>query len=137
MALEIERRFLVSGQGWRPLVAWAEQLRQGYLSVVERCLIKEMEMAPNIEKAPHSMPKMTDVFIASLLLAVQRQTDNLFFFNDWIRHKVLPNFHRGLVRLRSRGMQAESADTADRRDIPLHFTAKQRRHANPKRKGTA
>ena len=44
---------------------------------------------------------------------------------------------RGLVRLRSRGMQAESADTADSRDIPLHFTAPQRRHANPKRKGTA
>jgi adenylate cyclase len=32
MALEIERRFVVSGQGWRPLVAWAEQLRQGYLA---------------------------------------------------------------------------------------------------------
>lgn len=44
---------------------------------------------------------------------------------------------RGLVRLRSRGASAESADTADRSDIPLHFTAHQRRHANPKRKGTA
>ena len=44
---------------------------------------------------------------------------------------------RGLLRLRSRGMPAESADTADRRDIPLHFTAHQRRHANPKRKGNA
>jgi hypothetical protein len=44
---------------------------------------------------------------------------------------------RGLLRLRSRGAPAESADTADRRDIPLHFTALQRRHANPKRKGTA
>jgi hypothetical protein len=42
---------------------------------------------------------------------------------------------RGLVRLRSRGALAESAETADRRDIPLHFTAKQRRHATPKRKG--
>ena len=41
---------------------------------------------------------------------------------------------RGLVRLRSRGALAESAD---RIDIPLHFTAKQRRHATPKRKGTA
>ena len=44
---------------------------------------------------------------------------------------------RGLVRLRSRGMQAESAETADRRDIPLHFTAHQRRHAPHERKGTA
>ncbi len=44
---------------------------------------------------------------------------------------------RGLVRLRSRGAAAESAETTDGRDIPLHFTAKQRRHANPKRKGTA
>ena len=44
---------------------------------------------------------------------------------------------RGLLRLRSRGAPGESAETADRRDIPLHFTAHQRRHANPKRKGTA
>jgi len=44
---------------------------------------------------------------------------------------------RGLLRLRSRGMPAETTDTADHRDIPLHFTAHQRRHANPKRKGTA
>ena len=44
---------------------------------------------------------------------------------------------RGLLRLRSRGAPAESAETADGGDIPLHFTAHQRRHANPKRKGTA
>ncbi len=44
---------------------------------------------------------------------------------------------RGLLRLRSRGAPSERADTADHRDIPLHFTAHQRRHANPKRKGTA
>ena len=44
---------------------------------------------------------------------------------------------RGLLRLRSRGMPAETTGTTDRRDIPLHFTAHQRRHATPKRKGTA
>ena len=44
---------------------------------------------------------------------------------------------RGLLRLRSRGAPAESADTADSREIPLHFTAHQRRHVTPKRKGTA
>ena len=32
MALEIERRFLVSGRCWRGQVAWAAQLRQGYLT---------------------------------------------------------------------------------------------------------
>jgi CYTH domain-containing protein len=31
MALEIERRFLVAGEAWRPLVRWSAQLRQGYL----------------------------------------------------------------------------------------------------------
>jgi adenylate cyclase len=31
MALEIERRFLVCGDAWRPLVRWQSQLRQGYL----------------------------------------------------------------------------------------------------------
>jgi len=44
---------------------------------------------------------------------------------------------RGLVRLRSRGAPAETTDTADRRDIPLHFTARQRSHVTPKTKGTA
>lgn len=32
MALEIERRFLVAGDGWQPLVRWSARLRQGYLS---------------------------------------------------------------------------------------------------------
>jgi adenylate cyclase len=31
MALEIERRFLVAGQDWLPLVRWRARLRQGYL----------------------------------------------------------------------------------------------------------
>ncbi len=31
MALEIERRFLVSGEGWRRHVLWEAELRQGYL----------------------------------------------------------------------------------------------------------
>jgi len=44
---------------------------------------------------------------------------------------------RGLLRLRSRGMLSEDRETAERGDIRLHFTARQRLHANPKRKGTA
>jgi hypothetical protein len=44
---------------------------------------------------------------------------------------------RGLLRLRSRGAPAETTETAERRDIPLHFTAHQRRHAPHERKGTA
>ena len=31
MALEIERRFLVAGEAWRSLVAWSQDLEQGYL----------------------------------------------------------------------------------------------------------
>jgi CYTH domain-containing protein len=31
MALEIERRFLVAGEAWRPLVLWSQSLDQGYL----------------------------------------------------------------------------------------------------------
>jgi hypothetical protein len=31
---------------------------------------------------------------------------------------------RGLLRLRSRGMPAETTGTTDRRDIPLHFIAR-------------
>lgn len=31
MPLEIERRFLVIGEAWRPLVRWSARLRQGYL----------------------------------------------------------------------------------------------------------
>lgn len=33
MALEIERRFLVSGDGWRSQIAWQRQLQQGYLAI--------------------------------------------------------------------------------------------------------
>ena len=32
MALEIERRFLVAGDGWRSHVCWTRSLRQGYLA---------------------------------------------------------------------------------------------------------
>ena len=46
----------------------------------------------------------------------------------------------GILRLRSR-MAAKSADTPEqareRGDIRLHSTARQRVHANPKRKGVA
>ena len=44
---------------------------------------------------------------------------------------------RGLLRLRSRGMPAEDTETAEHGDIRLHFTAPQRLHASPKRKGIA
>ena len=47
---------------------------------------------------------------------------------------------QGILRLRSR-TAVECADTPtegrERRDIRLHSTARQRRHANPKRKGVA
>jgi hypothetical protein len=47
---------------------------------------------------------------------------------------------QGILRLRSR-MAAESADSSaearERGDIRLHSTARQRLHANPKRKGVA
>ena len=32
MALEIERRFLVAGEAWRPHVRWSRNLQQGYLA---------------------------------------------------------------------------------------------------------
>jgi hypothetical protein len=46
---------------------------------------------------------------------------------------------RGLLRLRLRSRAAPPVAPApvDSRDIRLHFQAPQRRHANPKRKGTA
>ena len=44
---------------------------------------------------------------------------------------------RGLLRLRSRVGQGVTPDPANTGEIRLHFIAHQRRHANPKRKGTA
>ena len=44
---------------------------------------------------------------------------------------------RGLLRLRSRAAAREAPAPVDSRDIRLHFTAPQRRYANPKRKGSA
>ncbi|GGJ07319.1 hypothetical protein [Neoroseomonas lacus] len=46
----------------------------------------------------------------------------------------------GLVRLRSRAAEDHARDAAQLEthgDIRLHYTARQRRHANPKRKGVA
>jgi len=47
---------------------------------------------------------------------------------------------RGLVRLRSRDAEDHARDAVIARglgDIPLHFTAMQRLHAKPNRKGLA
>jgi len=47
---------------------------------------------------------------------------------------------RGLVRLRSRDAEDHAREAEIARglgDIPLHFTARQRLHANPNRKGLA
>ena len=47
---------------------------------------------------------------------------------------------RGLLRLRSRAAEDLARDAAQveaRGDIRLHSTARQRRHANPNRKGLA
>ena len=44
---------------------------------------------------------------------------------------------RGLLRLQSRAAAREAPPPVDSGDIRLHFTARQRLHANPKRKGIA
>ena len=47
---------------------------------------------------------------------------------------------RGLVRLRSRAAEDLARDAAqveEHGDVRLHSTARQRRHANPRRKGVA
>ena len=43
----------------------------------------------------------------------------------------------GLLRLRSRAAAREAPPPVDSGDIRLHFQARQRVHANPKRKGIA
>ena len=40
MAIEIERKFLVKDETWRPLVRRRELLRQGYLANTERCSVR-------------------------------------------------------------------------------------------------
>jgi adenylate cyclase len=59
MALEIERRFLVSGQDWRSRVRWQARLRQGYLARGSDGLIlrvrhsqPESSAAPELLAAP-------------------------------------------------------------------------------------
>lgn len=47
---------------------------------------------------------------------------------------------RGILRLRSRAaadLAREAAQVEARGDVLLHSTARQRRHANPRRKGVA
>ncbi len=40
MAEEIERKFLVSHDGWRARISRSRRLRQGYLAVTERCAVR-------------------------------------------------------------------------------------------------
>jgi adenylate cyclase len=45
MALEIERRFLVAGQDWLPLVRWQARLRQGYLATGDEGLTLRVRLS--------------------------------------------------------------------------------------------
>jgi CYTH domain-containing protein len=45
MALEIERRFLVAGDGWRPHVRWSQHLCQGYLAASAEALTLRVRTA--------------------------------------------------------------------------------------------
>ncbi len=40
MGVEIERKFLVAGDGWRQEVVSSKTLRQGYLALTERCSVR-------------------------------------------------------------------------------------------------
>ena len=56
MGLEIERRFLVKGDGWRSSSRWQVRLRQGYLvsgqdGLVLRVRIAERPLAQHGERA--------------------------------------------------------------------------------------
>lgn len=44
MAIEIERKFLVVGDGWKPLVTKATQFRQGYLSSSAKATVRVRSM---------------------------------------------------------------------------------------------
>ena len=45
MALEIERRFLVSGQQWREVVAWQRDFAQGYLPNSSEAMTSRVRLA--------------------------------------------------------------------------------------------
>ncbi len=57
VALEIERRFLVTGEGWRPHVRRCSRLRQGYLAaspegVTVRVRLREASPSSDLETSP-------------------------------------------------------------------------------------
>ena len=45
MALEIERRFLVSGQQWRSVVSWQRDFAQGYLPNSSQAMTSRVRLA--------------------------------------------------------------------------------------------
>lgn len=47
MGLEIERRFLVVGDGWRPHVRWQAELQQGYLSSAPDGFTLRVRLSPD------------------------------------------------------------------------------------------
>ena len=67
MAIEIERKFLVRDDTWRPLVRRRELLRQGYLANTARCSVRVRlagergwlsvkAMTPGIARAEYEVP---------------------------------------------------------------------------------
>jgi len=67
MAIEIERKFLVSGDGWRRLAHRRTRLRQGYLANTARCSVRVRladgqgwlsvkAMTPGVARAEYELP---------------------------------------------------------------------------------
>ncbi|MEB3200838.1 MAG: CYTH domain-containing protein [Synechococcaceae cyanobacterium] len=52
MALEIERRFLVRGEGWRRFILWQAELQQGYLHADARGLTLRVRSCRHLPLAP-------------------------------------------------------------------------------------
>lgn len=74
--------------------------RMNFVALCERCVMKEMEVKEDLERGPPSLPKMEDLFVASVYLSAQRQFTNLFFFRNWATHYMMPRFRSAVMRLK-------------------------------------
>lgn len=89
-----------------PLESDLKGLRMNFFSVCERAVLKEMEVKESIDKGPSSLPQLEHLFVASVYLAAQRQFTNLFFFERWGKHYMMPLFRRAVLRFK----EASSAE---------------------------
>lgn len=82
-----------------PMASDLRQLRHHFFQVMEKVIMKEQEIKPFIDKNPHA-PKLEQLFIGSVYVALQLQISNGFHFDRICKYDWLPGLRKSLQKMR-------------------------------------